>query len=228
MLGVLVNVATVIVGSLVGTLCRKGLPQRLTSAIMTGLGLCVLYIGIDGALEGQNALVLVLSVAIGTLIGTLLDIDGKIHWLGDWVAEKSRRGQQKNAGIGEGFVAGTLLFCVGAMTVVGSLDAGITGDNQTLFTKALLDLMSSLVLSATLGIGVIFSAFSVLVLQGGLVLLAQLLQPLLTTYAIAEMTCAGSVIIIGLGMNMLGVTKLKVADLMPAIVLAPLLCLVIK
>ncbi|MBQ6706324.1 MAG: DUF554 domain-containing protein [Clostridia bacterium] len=228
MLGVLVNIATVIVGSLIGTLCRKGLPERLTSAIMTGLGLCVLYIGIDGALEGQNTLVLVLSVAIGVLVGTLLDIDGKIHRLGDWVAEKTRRGEQKNAGIGEGFVAGTLLFCVGAMTVVGSLNAGISGDNQTLITKALLDLMSSIVLSATLGIGVIFSSFSVLIIQGGLVLLAQLLQPFLTTYAINEMTCAGSVIIIGLGMNMLGLSKFKVADLMPAIVLAPLLCLIIK
>ncbi len=228
MLGVLVNVATVLIGSVVGTLFRKGLPKRLTDAIMVAIGLCVIYIGIDGALQGENTLVLVLSVALGTLIGTALNIDGKIHRLGDWVAEKCQRGQSKISGIGEGFVTGTLLFCVGAMTVVGSLDAGITGDNQTLYTKALLDLMSSIVLAASLGIGVAFSAVSVLVLQGGLVLLAQLLQPLLSTYAIAEITCAGSVIIIGLGLNMIGVSKLKVADMMPAIVVAMLLCLVIK
>lgn len=228
MLGVIVNVATVVIGSLIGALCRKGLPERLTGAVMTGLGLCVLYIGISGALQGENTLVLVLSVALGTLLGALLDIDGKIHRLGDWIADKSRRGKSGSSNIGEGFVAGTLLFCVGAMTVVGSLQAGITGDNQTLYTKALLDLMSSMVLSATLGIGVIFSAGSVLILQGGLVLLARVLEPILTAYATAEITSAGSVIIIGLGLNMIGITKLKVADMMPALVLAPLLCLIIR
>lgn len=223
MLGVLVNVATVIIGSLIGVLCKKGLPEKLSAVIMSGVGLCVLYIGIDGALEGSNTLVLVIAVALGALIGAALDIDGALKRLGDWVTERCKSTGGKFSNVGEGFVSGTLLFCVGAMTVVGSLEAGISGDNTTLFTKALLDLVSSMILSVTMGIGVMLSAVAVLILQGGIVLLAGLLQPLLTEVAIAEMTCAGSVIIMGLGFNMLGFSKIKVADLLPAIVIAPIL-----
>ncbi len=223
MLGVLVNVATVIVGSLIGLLCKKGLPEKLSAVIMSGVGLCVLYIGIDGALEGTNTLILVISVALGALIGALLDIDGGLNKLGDWVTNKCKSTGGKFSNVGEGFVSGTLLFCVGAMTVVGSLEAGISGDNTTLFTKALLDLISSMILSVTMGIGVMFSAVAVLILQGGIVLLAGFLQPLLSEVAIAEMTCAGSVVIMGLGFNMLGFSKIKVADLLPAIVIAPIL-----
>lgn len=223
MLGVLANVAAVMVGSLIGVLCKKGIPEKVSAVIMSGVGLCVVYIGIDGALEGSNTIVLVIAIALGALIGALLDIDGGLKKLGDWVSEKFKSTGGKFSNVGEGFVSGTLLFCVGAMTVVGSLDAGITGNNETLYIKALLDLISSMVLSVTMGIGVMFSAVAVFVLQGGIVLLAGVLQPLLSEVAIAEMTCAGSVIIMGLGFNMLGFAKIKVADLLPAIVLAPIL-----
>ncbi len=228
MLGVLANVAAVIVGSLIGILCKKGIPEKVSTVIMSGMGLCVAYIGIDGALEGSNTIVLVIAIALGALIGSLVDIDGALKKLGDWLTEKCKTSGGKFSNIGEGFVGSTLLFCVGAMMVVGSLEAGISGDNTTLYTKALIDMISSIVLSVTMGIGVMFSAVAVFILQGGIVLLAGVLQPLLSDVAIAEMTCAGSVIIMGLGFNMLGFTKIKVANLLPAIVIAPILTFLIK
>ena len=222
MIGVFVNVATVLLGSLVGLLFRKGIPERISRAMMLAIGLCTLYIGIDGALEGSNTIVLILSMVIGTLIGTLLDIDDKINRIGLFIERKMKKEGEKTS-IAEGFMTASLLFCVGAMTIVGSLNAGLTGDNTLIFTKSILDLISSCLLANTLGIGVMFAAFFVLVVQGGLVLLAGLLQGVLTDQAlIAEITCAGSVMIIGLGLNILGITKLKVANFLPALLLVPI------
>ena len=224
MIGVFVNVLTVLIGSTVGLLLKKGIPERLTEALMTGLGLCTIYIGISGALKGENTLVLILSMAIGTVIGTLLDIDKQ---LGRVAAYVEQRFHQENGKItvAEGFVTASLLFCVGAMTIVGSLQAGLTGDCEMLYTKATLDLISSCVLAASLGIGVLLADIFVLGFQGGLVLLANLVAPFLNDYAIAEMTCAGSVLIIGLGLNLIGVTKIKVANYLPVILIPPILCL---
>ena len=222
MIGVFVNVATVLLGSAVGLLFRKGIPERISRALMLAIGLCTLYIGIDGALEGSQTIVLILSMVFGTLIGTLIDIDDKINRIGLFIEKKLKREGDKSS-IAEGFMTGSLLFCVGAMTIVGSLNAGLTGDNTLIFTKSILDLISSCLLASTLGIGVMFSALFVLVVQGGLVLLAGLLQNVLTDQAlIAELTCAGSVMIIALGLNLLGVTKLKVANFLPALLLVPL------
>ncbi|MBR4131690.1 MAG: DUF554 domain-containing protein [Oscillospiraceae bacterium] len=223
MIGVFVNVATVLLGSAVGLLFRKGIPERVSSALMTAIGLCTLYIGIDGALEGSNTIVLILSMVIGTLIGTLLDIDDKINRVGKFIERKMKKEGEKTT-IAEGFMTASLLFCVGAMTIVGSLNAGLTGDNTLIFTKSILDLISACLLASTLGIGVMFAALFVLVVQGGLVLLAGLLQNVLTDQAlIAEITCAGSVMIIGLGLNILGITRLKVANYLPALLIVPII-----
>ena len=222
MIGVFVNVATVLLGSLVGLLFRKGIPERISRAMMLAIGLCTLYIGVDGALEGSNTIVLILSMVFGTLIGTLLDIDDKINRIGQFIERKLKKEGEKTS-IAEGFMTASLLFCVVAMTIVGSLNAGLTGDNTLIFTKSILDLISSCLLASTLGIGVMFAAVFVLLVQGGLVLLAGLLQNVLTDQAlIAEITCAGSVMIIGLGLNILGITKLKVANFLPALLLVPL------
>lgn len=222
MIGVFVNVATVLLGSLVGLLFRKGIPERISRAMMLAIGLCTLYIGVDGALEGSNTIVLILSMVFGTLIGTLLDLDDKINRVGQFIERKMKKEGEKTS-IAEGFMTASLLFCVGAMTIVGSLNAGLTGDNTLIFTKSILDLISSCLLASTLGIGVMFAAVFVLLVQGGLVLLAGLLQNVLTDQAlIAEITCAGSVMIIGLGLNILGITKLKVANFLPALLLVPL------
>ena len=222
MIGVFVNVATVLFGSLVGLLFRKGIPERISRAMMLAIGLCTLYIGIDGALEGSNTIVLILSMVFGTLIGTLLDIDGFINRIGQFFERKMKKEGEKTS-IAEGFMTASLLFCVGAMTIVGSLNAGLTGDNTLIYTKSILDLISSCLLASTLGIGVMFSALFILVVQGTLVLLAGLLQNVLTNEAlIAELTCAGSVMIIGMSFNMLGITRLKVANFLPALLLVPL------
>ena len=222
MIGVFVNVATVLLGSAVGLLFRKGIPERISKALMLAIGMCTIYIGIDGALEGSKTIVLILSMVFGTLIGTLIDIDDKINRVGLFIEKKLKREGEKSS-IAEGFMTGSLLFCVGAMTIVGSLNAGLKGDNTLLFTKSILDLISSCLLASTLGIGVMFAAIFVLVVQGGLVMLAGLMQNVLTDQAlIAEITCAGSVMIIALGLNLLGITKLKVANFLPALLLVPL------
>lgn len=224
MFGVLVNVLTVCIGSVVGLVLKRGIPTKVTDALMTGIGLCTVFIGISGALEGKNTLVLILSMAIGTVIGTLLDIDRQLNRLAAWVEARFER-KNDQVTLAEGFVAASLLFCVGAMTIVGSLQAGLTGDCEMLYTKAALDLISSCVLAASLGFGVLLAGVFVLVFQGGLVLLAGFVAPFLTDYAIGEMTCAGSVLIIALGLNIIGITKIKVADYLPVILIPPLLCL---
>ena len=222
MLGVLVNMLTVLVGGTIGTLFKKGIPEKITNALMVGIGLCVIYIGISGAFEGKNTLVLILSIVFGAIAGTVIDIDALINRFAKWVETKFNKKDSKKVSIAEGLVTATLLFCVGSMTVVGSLNAGLKGDNEMLLTKAALDAVTSVVLASTLGVGVILSAGSVLVIQGGLVLLSGLLNGILSEAAINEMTCAGSVIIIAIGLNLTGISKFKVANYIPAIFFAPL------
>lgn len=222
MVGVIVNTIAVIIGSTAGLLLRKGIPERLSSAIMTGIALCTVYIGISGALKGENTIVLILSMVLGALTGTLLDIDGLLARFGKGLEKKFQKSGEQS-GIAQAFVTASLLFCVGAMTIVGSLTAGLTGDNEMLFTKSVLDLISSSMLSVSLGIGVLFSAAFVFVFQGAIALGAGLLEGVLTAAAINEIICAGSLMILGLGLNMLGLTKIKVANYLPAIVFAPIM-----
>lgn len=223
MTGTLVNVGTVILGSLLGMLLGKGLPERLSKGLMTAIGFCTAYIGVSGCLTGQNTLVVILSLVLGTLVGEGFDLDKQINRLGGWVEKKLSRGTG-NLSIAEGFVNASLLFCVGAMTIVGSLNSGLTGDHTTLYAKACLDLISATVFASTMGVGVTLSAVVVLVLQGGIALLAHSIAPLLSDAVVADMTCVGSLLIIGLSLNLLGVAKLKIMNFVPAIFLPMLLC----
>lgn len=222
MLGVIVNVITVLIGSAIGLLFKKGIPERVSNAAMIGLGACTLYIGISGSLCGENVLILIAAVVLGAITGTLLNIDGAINRLAEKVESKFRK-NGKGVSLAEGLVTATLLFCVGSMTVTGSIQAGLTGDNSVLITKATLDLVSSMMLASSLGIGVMLASVSVFVIQGGLVLLAGLIAPFMSTGAINEMTCAGSLLIVMIGTNLMGITKIKVADFLPAILYAPIL-----
>ena len=227
MLGVFVNTLTVILGTVIGILFRKFLPQRLGDAVMKGVALCVLYIGISGMLEGTNAIIAILSMACGTIVGTLIDIDKWFNRFADFLQTKLARKKKEGASstLAEAFVSSSLLFCVGAMTIVGSLDAGLRGDNSTLYAKAVLDGISSIFFASSLGFGVLLSAVTVFVYQGALVLLAGVLQSVLTNeFIIAEMTCVGSLLIIALGLNMLGITKIKVMNYLPAIFFPILFC----
>lgn len=222
MLGVLINVITVIIGSSIGLLFKKGIPQQVSHAAMVGLGACTLYIGISGSLSGENTLILIASVVLGAIAGTLLDIDGAINRLAQRVESQFQK-EGANVSVAEGIISATLLFCVGSMTVTGSIQAGLTGDNSLLITKSMLDLVSSMMLASSLGIGVLLSAVPVLIIQGGLVLLAGLVSPVMSTGAINEMTCAGSILIIMIGTNLMGMTKIKVADYLPAILFAAII-----
>lgn len=224
MIGVIVNTATVIAGSIIGLLFKKFIPKDWGDFIMKGIALCVLYIGMQGALGGNNALIAIISMAVGAVIGLALDLDKHLNNFANRIEKKFKK-DDNEISIAEGFVSASLLFCVGAMTIVGSLNAGLQGDNTLLFTKATLDGISAIILSATLGIGVLLSAGFVFVFQGAIVLLAQLVAPVLTDACINEMTCVGSLLILAIGLNMLGVTKLKVMNYMPAVFLPIILCL---
>lgn len=235
--GVLFNTLTVIVGSLIGLIFRKGFPRKLTDAVMCGLGLCTVYIGLSGALSAgsdadANPVMPIIAVALGVLLGTLIDIDCHLTRLGDAVERKFSKNSAAEADghkskIAEGFVSACLLFCVGSMTIVGGINAGVSGDNTLYFTKGTLDLVSSIALSVSFGVGVLLSAVFVLLFQGGLVLASGLIEPYLTSHMIAEMNCVGSLLIVIIGLNLMGITKIKVANFLPAILIAALLATVI-
>lgn len=238
--GTIVNALAILAGSAAGMLLTwlagrfsgvlpagsVKLGERLQTIIMQGVALCVLYLGISGSLDGQNTLIAILSMVLGAILGELLDLDKRMRSLGDWVQKKTERLAlgSGNASVSEGFVTASLLFCVGAMAIVGALQDGLTGDHSTLFAKALLDGISAIVFGASLGIGVAFSAVAVFLYQGIIAVLASFLSPFLGDVVIAEMTCVGSLLIIALGTNMLNVTKIKVMNLVPAIFLPILLC----
>ena len=225
MTGTIVNVIAVILGSSVGLILKKGIPQRFSDSVMKAVALCVIYIGIDGCLQGEKTLVTIISMVLGVIIGEALRLDDRINNLGKKLEDKVSKGKATQGSVAKGFVTASLLFCVGAMTIVGSLESGISGNHEILFSKSLLDFISSIIFTASLGIGVMFSAAFVFVYQGAITVLAQFIGPFLGEIVIAEMTCAGSLLIIALGLNMLGITKLKVMNYIPAVFLPILLCL---
>lgn len=240
MLATIVNTAAVILGAAIGMILKKGFPERLADTLMKGLGLCTIFLGISGSLEGENPLILIISMVIGTLIGEGIDLDDKINRMGKWLerrfagpgnidsadaqgATASKNG--KSGTIAQGFVTASIIFCVGAMAILGSLEAGLTQDYSILYNKSVMDFVAAIVFASTFGIGVMFSAVLVFVYQGAITLFAQWLAPLLSNETmIHEMTCVGSVIIIGLALNMIGVTKFKVMNYVPAIFIPILLC----
>ena len=237
--GTIINTLVILAGSAVGlgihalagrfssALGEKGarLGERLQTLMMQGIALCVLYIGISGSLKGQNTLAAILSMALGAILGELLDLDGRMNRLGQWVQDRTAR-VLKGGGssVAEGFVTSSLLFCVGAMSIVGALENGLTGNFDTLKAKSVLDGISSIIFASSLGVGVGLSAVPVLLYQGLISLAAGVLSPLLGDAVIAEMTCVGSLLIVAMGLNMLGVTKIKVMNLVPGIFLPILLC----
>ena len=239
LLGTLVNVAAVLVGSLIGLIVRRWIgdrksekrTERLSDCIFSGIALCVLSIGITGvvAARGNDTLFVIFSMVIGAVIGHLCNIDGGINRLGERIETLTNRG---SGTVAQGFVSAALLFCVGSMTIVGSLNSGLLGDHSMLYAKSVLDLFSAIVLSISLGFGVMLSSAFVLVFQGAITLLAQWVEPVLSTDVIRCMSVVGSLLIIGLSLNILNVTKIKVANYLPAIILPafliPLVNLVIS
>lgn len=244
LLGSTVNGIAILAGSAVGLLLRcilrrcsgrraeggSRFGERAQKAVMQGLALCTMLIGISGSLKGQNTLLAILSMVIGAVIGEALDLDGALNRAGAWVQKKlTRSAGSEGAGnadssLAEGFVSATLLFGVGAMSIVGALNSGLIGDHSTLFAKSMLDGISSVVFTVSFGIGVPLSAIVVFVYEAAVSLAAGVLAPVLSDAVIAEMTCVGSLLIIAISLNMLGITKIKVMNFVPAIFLPILLC----
>ena len=204
----------------IGLLLRKGLPQRVQSALMAGVGLCTLLIGMKGALGTGNQMLVILSVVLGAVVGALLKIEERLDRLGKRL--EKRFAKEADGSFGKGFVTASLMFCVGAMAIVGSMDSGLRGDHSTLFAKSVLDGVISIVFASTLGPGVALSAAAVFLYQGSIALLSQAVAPLLTERVITEMSAVGGVLILGVGLNMLRKDHLPVGNLLPA-VFAPLL-----
>ncbi|MBQ3180445.1 MAG: DUF554 domain-containing protein [Firmicutes bacterium] len=221
MVSVFINVAAILIGGCVGLVCGRHFPQRVADTVMTGLALCVLYIGISGAFAGREILVTILSLALGGALGELLDLDGRLNALGRQLEQRFGGGRNSLA---EGFVSASMLFCVGAMAIVGSLQSGLLGDHSTIIAKSLIDGIAAVLLASSLGAGVLFSSAAVLVYQGSIVLLAEVLAPLLQDAVVDEMACAGSLLIVGLALNMLKITSIKVTNYIPAIFLPVLYC----
>lgn len=219
MLGTIVNSLAIAIGCLAGLVIKKGIPDRVSKTIMSGLALCVIYIGIEGSLKGENTLITVVCIAVGGLIGEIIDIDNKINKLGDFLQNKLSKDKDSETSIAKGFVTTSLIYCVGAMAIVGALESGLTGNHQTLFTKALLDGISAIIFTTTLGIGVIFSSVAVFLYQGLITIGASILATLLSDAVVTALTAVGSLLIIGIGLNLLEVTKIKVANLLPAVFL---------
>ncbi len=233
--GTIVNTIGVVLGGLLGILIGKKIPESLSSRLMQALGLCTLLIGVTGVVQShtfkgddtvysQNILLIILSMVIGTLIGELIDIDGKVNKLGVWVENKFKS-KNTNMPIAQGFVTASLLFCVGAMTIVGSIESGLTGDNSTIYAKTLLDFVAAIVFASSLGIGVALSAAFVFTYQGTITVIAYIAGNFLSNYIISQMSFVGNLVIIALAFNMLKITEFKVMNMVPAIFLPILLCL---
>lgn len=233
MLGTIVNVIAIIVGSIIGLFFKGGIPEKINDTVMKCLALCVIYIGISGSLKCENPIVMIVCMALGGLIGEAIDIDKRLNNLGVSIEKKllSRTKGKKSssndekvikkgkASIAEGFVYSSLIFCVGAMAIVGSLESGLNHNYETLFTKSILDFISAIVFASGLGIGVILAAGAVLIYQGTITIFASLIAGLLSTSVITAISSIGSLLIMGLGFNVLGISNIKVANMIPAIFL---------
>ena len=214
----------VVITSLIGLLIGQRIPEKMNRAIMQGIGLVVITIGISGAVNGVNTLVLILSMVIGIVIGEGLDIHQRINLFIE-KATKRLSGDKDQSEFTQAFMTATMLFCIGSMAIVGSLESGLTGDNTTLYTKSVIDGISAVLFSSSLGIGVLFASIPLLLYQGSLIIFAQLLAPILSDAVILEMTTVGSVLLIGMGLNMLDITDFKMMNFIPAIFLPILLML---
>ena len=227
-LGVIVNGLVIVGASFAALILKKFIMkfdknnkvEKISDTIMSGLALCIIYMGISGALECQHVLICIISMVVGGLIGELIDIDKGLNSLGDKIEEKLNKGKvdvsKEKVSISQGFVSASLLFCVGALAVVGALNSGLFGNNDTLFAKSALDGVSSFLFSLTMGIGVLLSAVAVFLYEGIIACGAFLLKGVLSTAVITEMNAVGSLLILALGINMILKANIKVANLLPS------------
>lgn len=220
--GTLINAILIVIGGIVGCLVGHKIPEKMKTIVMQASALAVVYIGISGAMQGKNTLVCILSLVIGAVIGEIIDIDKGMNNVGTVLETKFFSNSKSFA---KGFVSATVLFCTGAMAIVGSIESGINLNHDILISKGLIDGTIAIIMASTLSVGVIFSGLSVLAYQGILTICASQIGSLLTDTVVTEMSCVGSIIIMAIGLNMLEITNIKIANLIPAAFLPILLCM---
>ncbi|HHU70050.1 MAG TPA: DUF554 domain-containing protein [Thermoanaerobacterales bacterium] len=215
MLGTIVNAAAIVIGAMIGILLKTGIPEKIKNTMMQGIGLSVIVIGLSMALKTENIIITILSLVLGGIIGEVLQIEERLEDLGKWIETKLGRGSTGD--FTKAFVTASLVYCIGAMAVMGALESGLTGKHDILYAKSTLDGISSVIFASSLGIGVAFSALPVLIYQGLITFAATFVKVFLTDSVINEMTAAGGVLILGIGLNILGITKIKIGNMLPAI-----------
>ena len=216
MTGTIVNAAAIGAGAVLGLLLKKGIPEELKTTVMQGIGLAVLLIGGQMALKGTHMLVIIISLTLGAICGELLKIELRLEQVGLFI---ERLIGANGGNIAHAFVTSSLIFCVGAMAVVGSIEDGLNGNAGTLYAKAMLDGVSAILFASTMGVGVLFSSLSVLVYQGIITMLAASLKDVLNPFVISQLTSIGGLLIIGIAVSILGIKKINVGNLLPAILI---------
>ncbi len=224
MLGTIINTVAIIVGSLLGLLFRGGIPKKFTVTTMQAISLAVMLIGFKMALKTDAILLVIFSLVIGSLIGEFINIEGQLEHLGKRL---ETRFSKPGSGIAKGFVVASLVFCVGSMAIVGSLESGLSGNHQTLFAKSALDGLFSIIFASSFGIGVLFSSISVFIYQGMITLTSSLMKPFLIPAVINQMSGVGGILIMAIAINLLEIKKIKVGNMLPAIFI-PLVYYMIK
>ncbi len=225
MLGTYINMGSIVAGSAIGVAVGTRLPERIRLTVLHGLGLLTILVGLQMALDTKNVLVVLGAVLLGGVLGEVLKLSEGLEKLGDFL--QSRMSGGRGGTFGEGFVMASLVFCIGPMAILGSIEDGLRGDYRLLTIKALLDGFASIAFSASLGWGVALSALSIFIYQGGITLFASILSQLLTAPMITEMTATGGLIIVGIGFKLLDLKQIRLASFLPALAIAPLIVAVI-
>ena len=216
MLGTVVNALAIVAGSVTGLLFKGGIPRNYNQTVMQAIALEVILIGFKGSLKGDDFLLVIFSLAIGSILGEWFRIEARLEQLGNWLQSRFSVGGD---GIARGFVSASLLFCVGSMAIVGALESGLSGNHQTLFAKSVLDGITAVIFASTFGIGVLFSAVAVLFYQGLITLTASFMSQFLVPATISQMTAVGGLLIMAIGFNILEIKRIRVGNMLPAIFL---------
>lgn len=223
-LGTIVNGIAIVIGTLIGTFSRR-IPDKTKTTIMQGLALVITVIGLQMAMKSEQFLIVIGSLVLGGMLGEYWDLEGKLATLGKWIEKKT--GASSEGSVAQAFVTATLVYVVGAMAILGALDSGLRNDHAILFTKSLIDGFTAIMFTATLGYGVLFSAIPVMLYQGLIALFAsqinQLVPQVLLDAFIAEVTSAGGIMIMAIGLNLLGIIHIRVANFLPALLIAAIL-----
>jgi len=225
LLGTIVNTLAIIVGSLLGIFFRGSIPKKYQVTIMQAISLAVILIGLKMALKTDAILLVIFSLVIGSILGEFLKIEDRLENMGKRL--ETRFAKTGNGGIAKGFVVASLVFCVGSMAIVGSMESGLTGNHQILFAKSALDGLTSIIFSSTLGAGVLFSSISVFIYQGFITVTASLMKPFLIPPVINQMSGVGGLLIMAIGINLLEIKKINVGNMLPGIFI-PLIYYMLK